>query len=73
MSGQQMPKEISRSRAMNAGLLQSFGGLLLSVGAFGAYADGSLWQAGLAAVAGIYFLATGSFRWNEARKSPKQK
>lgn len=67
-----MAKQISRARAIQSGILQVLGGVLILAGVLGG--GGGLsggWTSWLGLGVSIYFAATGGYRTVEAFKMPK--
>ena len=66
-----MAKKISRSRAIQSGVLQMLGGILIFAGVAGSGSVGGTWQNWLGTGVSIYFAATGGYRLVEALKMPR--
>jgi hypothetical protein len=69
-----MSREITRSRAIQSGVLQIFGGFLIVVGTFAARSDGYTgWQGWAGFAVASYFLIVGAWRTRAALALPADK
>ncbi len=66
-----MAKKISRSRAIQSGVLQVLGGVLILAGVVGGGGLSAGWQGWLGLAVSFYFAATGGYRTYEALKLPR--
>jgi len=68
-------RKIARSKAIQSGVLQTTGGLLIVTGAFSAQSSGSVsgWSLAIALIIGFYFLGTGVWRTRAAVALPRDK